>query len=115
MTCEPARLPVLIEPDHIELSINAWKSTRSVWYVNSPVTRRIEPDPERAPIITKLFEWYAIGNHEKGSGGGPHQPRKWQAASSFKDPPAAPEPDLLRRFHVARTNVRRPARAADRS
>jgi hypothetical protein len=30
--------------------------------VNSPATRRIEPDPERAPIITKLFEWYATGN-----------------------------------------------------
>jgi hypothetical protein len=29
--------------------------------VNSPVRRRIEPDPERAPIITKLFEWYATG------------------------------------------------------
>jgi hypothetical protein len=33
-----------------------------IGYVNSPVTRRIEPDPERAPIITKLFEWYATGN-----------------------------------------------------
>jgi hypothetical protein len=25
------------------------------------VTRRIEPDPERAPIVAKLFEWYATG------------------------------------------------------
>lgn len=30
--------------------------------MNSPVTRRIEPDPEHAPIITKLFDWYARGN-----------------------------------------------------
>jgi DNA invertase Pin-like site-specific DNA recombinase len=39
-----------------------WPSFAPIGYVNSPVTRRIEPDPERAPIITKLFEWYATGN-----------------------------------------------------
>jgi len=31
--------------------------------VNNPVTRRIEPDPDRASIIAKLFEWYATGEH----------------------------------------------------
>jgi hypothetical protein len=38
----------------------------------------------------------------------------WQAPGPFKDSPAAAEPDLLRRLHVAlRTHVRRTARAAD--
>ena len=33
-----------------------------IGYVNSPVTRRIEPDASiSGPIITKLFEWYATG------------------------------------------------------
>jgi DNA invertase Pin-like site-specific DNA recombinase len=39
-----------------------WPSFAPIGYVNSPVTRRIEPDPERAPIIAKLFEWYASGD-----------------------------------------------------
>lgn len=39
-----------------------WPSVAPIGYVNSPVTRRIEPDPERAPIVVKLFEWYATGN-----------------------------------------------------
>jgi site-specific DNA recombinase len=39
-----------------------WPSFAPIGYVNSPVTRRIEPDPERAPIIAKLFEWYATGD-----------------------------------------------------
>jgi hypothetical protein len=30
-----------------------------VGYQNNLATHRIEPDPERAPIIVKLFEWYA--------------------------------------------------------
>lgn len=38
-----------------------WPSYAPIGYVNSPVTRRIEPDPERAPIVAKLFEWYATG------------------------------------------------------
>ena len=40
-----------------------WPTVAPIGYVNSPVTRRIEPDPERAPIITKLFEWYATGEY----------------------------------------------------
>jgi DNA invertase Pin-like site-specific DNA recombinase len=38
-----------------------WPSFAPIGYVNSPVTRRIEPDPERAPMIAQLFEWYASG------------------------------------------------------
>jgi len=38
-----------------------WPSYAPIGYINSPVTRRIEPDSERAPIVTKLFEWYATG------------------------------------------------------
>lgn len=40
-----------------------WPSFAPIGYVNSPVTRRIEPDPERAPIITKIFEWYGSGEY----------------------------------------------------
>jgi site-specific DNA recombinase len=40
-----------------------WPTVAPIGYVNSPVTRKIEPDPERAPIITKLFEWYATGEY----------------------------------------------------
>jgi hypothetical protein len=32
-------------------------------YQNNLATHRIEPDPERAPIIVKLFEWYASGEY----------------------------------------------------
>jgi site-specific DNA recombinase len=38
-----------------------WPSVAPIGYVNSPVTRRIESDRERAQIITKMFEWYASG------------------------------------------------------
>ena len=40
-----------------------WPSVAPIGYVNSPVTRRIEPDPDRAPIVAKLFEWYATGEY----------------------------------------------------
>jgi len=30
-------------------------------YQNNLATHRIEPDPDRAPLIVKLFEWYALG------------------------------------------------------
>ena len=40
-----------------------WPSVAPIGYVNSPVTRRIEPDPERAPLVAKLFEWYATGEY----------------------------------------------------
>jgi hypothetical protein len=32
-----------------------WPSFAPIGYVNSPLTRRIEPDSERAPIIVKRF------------------------------------------------------------
>ena len=38
-----------------------WPTVAPVGYVNNLVSHRIEPDPERAPIIVKLFEWYASG------------------------------------------------------
>jgi site-specific DNA recombinase len=38
-----------------------WPSVAPIGYLNSPVTRRIEPDPERAPLVAQLFEWYASG------------------------------------------------------
>jgi len=38
-------------------------SVAPVGYRNNPVTHRIEPDPERAPIVAKLFEWYASGEY----------------------------------------------------
>src|SRR3989442_10115818 len=38
-----------------------WPSFAPIGYVNSPLTRRIEPDAERAPLIAQLFGWYATG------------------------------------------------------
>ena len=38
-----------------------WPTVAPVGYVNNAATHRIEPDPDRAPIIVKLFEWYASG------------------------------------------------------
>jgi site-specific DNA recombinase len=40
-----------------------WPSYAPVGYRNNPVTHRIEPDPERAPVIAKVFEWYATGQY----------------------------------------------------
>jgi DNA invertase Pin-like site-specific DNA recombinase len=40
-----------------------WPTVAPVGYVNNLVSHRIEPDPERAPIIVKLFEWYASGEY----------------------------------------------------
>jgi hypothetical protein len=34
-----------------------------VGYQNNLATHRIEPDPQRAPIIHQLFEWYASGEY----------------------------------------------------
>jgi hypothetical protein len=40
-----------------------WPTVAPVGYQNNLATHRIEPDPERAPIIAKLFEWYASGEY----------------------------------------------------
>jgi len=40
-----------------------WPTVAPVGYQNNRATHRIEPDPERAPIIAKLFEWYASGEY----------------------------------------------------
>jgi DNA invertase Pin-like site-specific DNA recombinase len=40
-----------------------WPTVAPVGYQNNLVTHRIEPDPARAPIIVKLFEWYASGEY----------------------------------------------------
>ena len=40
-----------------------WPTVAPVGYVNNLASHRIEPDPERAPIIVKLFEWYASGEY----------------------------------------------------
>jgi site-specific DNA recombinase len=39
-----------------------WPSFAPVGYLNNLQTRRIEVDPVRAPIIAKVFEWYAAGD-----------------------------------------------------
>jgi site-specific DNA recombinase len=38
-----------------------WPSVAPVGYVNNRSTHRIEIDPERAPLVVKLFELYATG------------------------------------------------------
>ena len=40
-----------------------WPTVAPVGYVNNLVSHRIEPDPDRAPIIVKLFEWFASGEY----------------------------------------------------
>lgn len=40
-----------------------WPTVAPVGYVNNAATHRIEPDPDRAPIVVKLFEWYASGEY----------------------------------------------------
>ena len=40
-----------------------WPTVAPVGYQNNRSTHRIEPDPERAPIVVKLFEWYASGEY----------------------------------------------------
>ena len=42
-----------------------WPTVAPVGYVNNLVSHRIEPDRERAPIIVKLFEWYASGEYSR--------------------------------------------------
>jgi site-specific DNA recombinase len=39
-----------------------WPTVAHVGYRNNPETRRIEIDPERGPLVAKLFEWYAHGD-----------------------------------------------------
>ena len=38
-----------------------WPSVAPVGYVNNLATHRIEPDPQRAPLIAALFDFYASG------------------------------------------------------
>src|SRR5262245_18749855 len=40
-----------------------WPSVAPVGYVNNLQTHRIEPDPLRAPLITKIFDLYATGEY----------------------------------------------------
>lgn len=40
-----------------------WPSTAPVGYMNNPTTRLIDLDPQRAPIVRRLFEMYATGQH----------------------------------------------------
>ena len=39
-----------------------WPTIAHIGYRNNLQTKRIEIDPERGPLVAKLFEWYASGN-----------------------------------------------------
>ena len=39
-----------------------WPTVAHVGYRNNSETHRIEVDPVRGPLVTKLFEWYARGD-----------------------------------------------------
>jgi site-specific DNA recombinase len=39
-----------------------WPTVAHIGYVNNRETKRIEIDPERGPLVAKLFEWYARGD-----------------------------------------------------
>lgn len=38
-----------------------WPAVAHLSYRNNTTTRRIEIDPERGPLVARLFEWYAQG------------------------------------------------------
>jgi integrase len=38
-----------------------WPTVAHIGYINDTSARRIEVDPERGPLVAKLFEWYATG------------------------------------------------------
>ena len=38
-----------------------WPTVAHIGYINDTTTRRIDVDPERGPLVARLFEWYAIG------------------------------------------------------
>ena len=84
-----------------------WPTVAPVGYVNNPATHRIEPDPDRAPIIMKLFEWYASGEcslkalTKKAAAAGLTNRTGGSAARQVADPPVPAEPDLLRRVLLA--------------
>ena len=40
-----------------------WPSMAPIGYVNNLATHRIEPDPQRAPLIAELFQAYATGTY----------------------------------------------------
>jgi site-specific DNA recombinase len=40
-----------------------WPTVAPIGYVNNLEIHRIEPDPDRANAITKMFDWYATGNY----------------------------------------------------
>ncbi len=39
-----------------------WPTVAHIGYINNRETKRIEVDPERGPLVAKLFEWYARGD-----------------------------------------------------
>ena len=38
-----------------------WPTVAHIGYMNDMTTRRIDVDPERGPLVAKLFDWYATG------------------------------------------------------
>ena len=40
-----------------------WPTVAHVGYVNNRVTRRIEVDPVRGPLVARVFELYATGDY----------------------------------------------------
>ena len=38
-----------------------WPTVAHIGYINDTTVRRIDVDPERGPLVAKLFEWYATG------------------------------------------------------
>ena len=85
-----------------------WPTVAPVGYVNNLASHRIEPDPERAPIIVKLFEWYASGEYSlkvltKMAVAAGLTNRTEAARCAVSDPPGFAESDLLRRLLLAGT------------
>ena len=44
-----------------------WPTVAHIGYINDTNVRRIDVDPERGPLVAKLFEWYATGTVSRRS------------------------------------------------
>ena len=57
-----------------------WPTVAPIGYVNNLESRRIEPDPMRASLVSRLFEWYATGDYSL------QQVTKMAASAGFTHP-----------------------------
>jgi hypothetical protein len=90
-----------------------WPSVAPVGYVNNLSTHRIEVDPVRGPLLTRIFGLYATENlladgvDGEGARDGPHPPAIRAAHDEGRGPSHPAESDLPRRVRLARKALSR--------